>query len=232
MPNLKDILTPNQEKMNCTIPWYDVLYIHYTLCKGLDSFLEHKMVSLVEPMQDQPRWPIYVYLCTTLYLLVASTLYHWFSICGIKSFTILRRCDYSGISILIAGSFIGVLYYLMELGVWRFVYMGFIVAACGIMVVFTFFEKFHLPKYRRSRVYMYIVIGLLGVIPLLHLKYKVEVLQPVHFHSLALLLAMAISYIGGALFYMVHFPEIYSPGRFDIWVTHSLFFLLYLSLHD
>jgi hypothetical protein len=34
---------------------------------------------------------------------------------------------------------------------------------------------------------------------------------------------MAGSYIGGALFYIVRVPEVFSPGTFDIWV--NIYFL-------
>ena len=66
---------------------------------------DHKVVGHV------PRWPIIVFTCCAIWCLAGSAIYHHFYCCNYLLSNILQTLDYCGISILISGSYVPVIYY-------------------------------------------------------------------------------------------------------------------------
>ena len=57
------------------------------------------------------RWPMIVFLVSAVYCLSASAIYHTFYVINPKISDILQTLDYTGISTLICGSYVPVIYY-------------------------------------------------------------------------------------------------------------------------
>jgi len=82
--------------------------------------------------------------------------------------------------------------------------------------------KFRSAQYRGLRAAVFIILGLSGVFPLMHLVAYHGHIIPIFWY----LLGMGVFYLGGAFLYTYHIPERFFPGRFDIFChSHQLWHL-------
>lgn len=144
--------------------------------------------------------------------------------------------DYSGISILIAASFVPWIYYsFYNSFTYQVLYIIVSVVLCSVCIIFSMFDRFSEPRYRRLRSMLFLSYGLSGLLPVVHWAVREAVYGPSPFLALnhrptLLLVAMAVSYVCGALLYMFKFPEHMFIGRFDLWLnSHQLFHLMVIA---
>ncbi|CDW78745.1 adiponectin receptor protein [Stylonychia lemnae] len=144
----------------------------------------------------------------------------------------LSRLDYCGISILIAGSNTPPLYYSFfcnEMEVWRNVYLSLQYITCLFCFVLLLIPKYNKPEYRTLRGILFIICGLLSIVPIYHAEFLSHEKYVHHFHSLPWAIGGAL-YIFGALLYVVKFPERLKPGTFDFFgSSHQLFHFLIVA---
>ena len=178
-----------------------------------------------------PVWPLVVYIFSVISCFLFSTLFHLYcAVDGEDVHLLWRKMDYAGISILIAGSYIPVMYYLIELGSYRFFYIGcaFVIAA-GV-ISFTLTDNAYKPEYRTFRACLYVAYGLFGLVPGLHTVYTVSHGHPSHpivVNVFLRLSFMGFLYIFGAFLYVRRIPERWSTGKFDIFLhSHQFFHVL------
>jgi len=150
--------------------------------------------------------------------LMNSTLFH---LCGTHSrhtHFLLARCDYSGIAILITGSFMPAVYYGFYCSpVWKVVYASLMCSVAAVVVVFCNLEWFYQQKYRLVRALMFISMGCSGIIPGVHMLLEMghgAVLIPFMWH----MAAMGVAYLAGATLYATRIPERYVDCWRDTWV--------------
>ena len=119
--------------------------------------------------------PIYVFIASALVCLGCSTFYHLFNAYSAKVHALTSRLDYAGTSLLISGSYYPVIYYIYFCRSGS-LYTDLIVlfltgislsSICVFAVSLT--ESFQQPKYRTLRGLIFLVLGLLGGIPVIYL---------------------------------------------------------------
>ncbi|KAF2871853.1 hemolysin-III related-domain-containing protein [Massariosphaeria phaeospora] len=144
-----------------------------------------------------------------------------------------NKLDYLGIVFLIWGSFIPVMYYgfqaepqLMH------TYWTMITTLAAGTSVAAVHPKFRTPALRPFRALMFVLMGLSGVVPVVHgvKLYGLEQMQKTI--ALNWVVSQGALYILGAVIYAARFPERMRPGSFDIWgSSHQIFhFLVVLAV--
>ena len=193
---------------------------------GIDEF--SSLASQKMP-DSPPTWPLITYLLACKICLGCSTIFHLY--CSVKGDHILSwtcKLDYAGISVLIAGSYVPVIWYISHLGNWRFVYIGLAFALCLLCTAFTLTDATSAPRWRPIRTLMYICFGAFGLIPTSH---AISIFGLDHpfvgpiFHRIAV---MCCIYVSGALLYLSRIPERFSPGKFDVWFHSHQFWHIFV----
>ncbi|KAI0483090.1 hemolysin-III related-domain-containing protein [Xylariaceae sp. FL0804] len=141
-----------------------------------------------------------------------------------------NKLDYSGIVLLIVGSYVPALYYgLFCLPNLLTVYLaGIFLLGCGCGVV-SWVDRFRSPEWRPYRAAVFVGLGVSGVVPVCHglAVYGYRSLE--ERMGLSWVLFQGFLYISGALLYAVRWPERSFPHTFDIWgSSHQLFHILIL----
>ncbi|KAH8829416.1 hemolysin-III related-domain-containing protein [Flagelloscypha sp. PMI_526] len=169
----------------------------------------------------------FVFLVAATTCLSGSALYHT-SICHSEAVSkSMQKIDYSGIVILIVGSFYPCLYYGFYCQpVMQVVYIGGI-TILGIAAAYVVLSPtYGTPAYRGTRTAIFIALGLFAIVPTLHwaaLHGIHKLFLEMGFEWLALSGAL---YIGGALLYANRIPERFAPGTFDyFFASHQIFHL-------
>ncbi|KAH7350217.1 adiponectin receptor protein [Plectosphaerella cucumerina] len=142
-----------------------------------------------------------------------------------------NKLDYSGIVLLIVGSYVPALYYglfchpkLITVYLGCICLLGF---GCGIV---SWLEHFRTPEWRPFRAAMFVCFGLSGVVPVVHglLLHGWQYLEDRM--SLTWVIAHGLMYVVGAFLYAARWPERSFPGRFDIWGSSHQIFHLFVVL--
>ncbi|EDO36050.1 predicted protein [Nematostella vectensis] len=144
---------------------------------------------------------------------------------------VFSRLDYSGIALLIMGSFIPPLYYGFYCDTTtRNVYMGVIVSMGLLSVLVSLWSKFNTPKYRCLRAGVFLTFGCSGVVPAIHFVAAHGVAIAHRQASVGWMALMGLLYILGAIAYASRMPERFFPGRFNIWFqSHQIFHVLVVA---
>ncbi|KXT05511.1 hypothetical protein AC578_3692 [Pseudocercospora eumusae] len=142
-----------------------------------------------------------------------------------------NRLDYIGIVFLIWGSFIPSIYYgfSAEPNLINLYWSMITTIGAGTMVV-VLHPKFRSPAWRPFRAFMFVMMGLSAVVPVLHgssMHGWAEVERRI---SLSWLIAQGLLYILGAMIYAARVPERWKPGAFDILgSSHQIFHILVVA---
>ncbi|NXA15902.1 PAQR1 protein, partial [Sapayoa aenigma] len=128
------------------------------------------------------------------------------------------RLDYSGIALLIMGSFVPWLYYSFYCSPQpRLIYLS-IVCVLGISaIIVAQWDRFATPKHRQTRAGVFLGLGLSGVVPTLHFTIAEGFVKATTVGQMGWFFLMAVMYITGAALYAARIPERFFPGKFDIW---------------
>lgn len=156
--------------------------------------------------------------------LFCSFTFHMFCNHSEKMYFVFSRLDYTGIAILIAGSYIPAFYYSFYCNSLSRVLHTSFIAVLGLgCVVLSFWSKFSLPKFRAVRFAVFVLFGLYGFVPGIQIAIQVGVTNR-NAQDVFGLLLMAAIYILGAVLYVLRIPERIVPGWFDVWASsHQLF---------
>ncbi|KAI5918523.1 hemolysin-III related-domain-containing protein [Camillea tinctor] len=141
-----------------------------------------------------------------------------------------NKLDYSGIVLLIVGSYVPALYYglfchprLMSVYMSAIFILG---TACGIV---SWVEQFRTPRFRSYRTSIFVGLGVSGVVPVCHGISIYGYQGLVDRMAVDWVLLQGFLYIFGAFLYAVRWPERSFPKTFDIWgSSHQLFHVLIL----
>lgn len=165
-----------------------------------------------------------VFFCTGIICFFNSASFHIFWVRSPKVSRLLNRLDYVSIVVLIIGSFVSWLYYLLYCYlILQIIYLSILaVLGTSAFVLFTF-ERFTRPKYRWFRAAAFIGLGLSGLVPIIHSLYLSGLYVAYYKLSLGYLLLVAAIYIAGATIYGYRIPEKWWPGKFDIFFQSHQF---------
>ena len=180
-----------------------------------------------------PRWPLVVYCLGGTVMLLASALYHLGAGYNQWTFDTLCRLDLAGISFMIAGSSVPVIYYIFYCDVVLVsVYNTLLGSSCGATLFFCVLPSKTMHKVRVLRVLSYISAGAVAIVPFVHAYIKFGSLNDgvdyVRLFTKDYLLVFSLGcYLVGAFFYVQRIPERFYPNTFDIFLSsHQIWHLL------
>jgi adiponectin receptor len=200
----------------------------------LIKLLKEEDIKLDLEIEEKPkkklgRWPLFIIISAAISCLTFSATFHSVGNLSSTHHNILNRFDYGGISLLISGSCYPPYYY--------FFYFSqklkiFYLSEITIFGLGTFFysltDDFNKPKRRALRGSIFLIFGLCTGIPIIHLSlfaHKIKGYSP----DIKLInwYLGGISYVSGALIYMMRYPEKKCLRTFDyIGASHQLFHIL------
>jgi adiponectin receptor len=157
--------------------------------------------------------------------LSCSTMFHLFQNHSYGVYRLFSCLDYSGIAILITGSSIPAYHYgfYCQLTA-RYTHIAIIGLLCVACVVISLWKKFSTPKYRPLRFATFLLFGLYGFVPGVHVALREGFEKQHTVRAMIGLLIMGGVYVIGAVIYVVRFPERFFPGKFNTWASsHQLF---------
>ena len=179
--------------------------------------------------KELARWPLYIIIFSAITCLSFSAIFHLFGTMNEKYNNILNRFDYGGISLLISGSCYPPYYYFFYYDkICKYVYLSLITAFGLGTFIYSLTNDFNKPQRRCLRGTLYLIFGLCTGVPILHMAFFGKYIKG-YSEDITLLnwYLGGISYIIGALFYILRFPEKKFPGKFDFFgASHQIFHVL------
>ena len=174
-----------------------------------------------------PRWPLTVFMVTALLCLLFSALFHCFQAVSEPIAVLFQALDYCGITLLIAGSNVPVIYYGFYCSpLTSAFYNSTISALAGVCFLITILPSCRSLRFRTLKTLLFITLGFSGVIPLVHLILDLGYIHFIVYY----LAAMGAFYVGGAVVYLFHIPERWWPGKFDLWMSsHQIWHLMIVA---
>lgn len=178
-----------------------------------------------------PHWPLFVFMGSAVVCLTCSAIFHLMFVVSRRTYMVLSRLDYAGITILIAGSFYPMIYYSFYCHPWILrTYLTTISVMAAITFTVSLIPAFGTPKYLVARTCIFLSLGFFGVIPVGHLIWHFGLFDPHVTVMLGPLLLMGLLYTSGAIIYATKFPERLYPGRFDVFFSsHQLWHLFVVA---
>ena len=197
--------------------------LELTLDKEFNTNLKKRKAIELE------RWPLFVIIHSAILLLIFSACFHSIGTINERYHDILSRFDYGGISLLISGSCYPPYYYLFYYSnTFKYIYLSSItVLGIGIFL-YSLTDDFNKPQKRALRGIIFIIFGLCAGIPVLHMAFfgdNLEGYKPGI--KLFYWILGGVSYVLGAVLYIIRFPEKLFPWKFDyIGASHQIFHIL------
>ncbi|MEQ2204761.1 Adiponectin receptor protein 1 [Xenoophorus captivus] len=139
--------------------------------------------------------------------------------------------DYSGIALLIMGSFVPWLYYSFYCSPQpRLIYLT-IVCVLGIAaIIVAQWDRFATPRHRPTRAGVFMGLGLSGIVPTMHFTIEEGFVKATTVGQMGWFYLMGAMYITGAGLYAARIPERFFPGKCDIWFhSHQIFHVLVVA---
>mmetsp|Transcript_56800 Transcript_56800/g.149624 ORF Transcript_56800/g.149624 Transcript_56800/m.149624 type:complete len:512 (+) Transcript_56800:17-1552(+) len=175
------------------------------------------------------RWPIIVFLFSAFFCLFLSASYHLFNCHSRFLNDILLLLDYSGISVLIAGSFIPIIYYGFYCNSWVRNFYLITVTVLSVMsfCIGMYSGLFPSRMLRLARVLAYSFNACFGMVPLGHMLVAWRGGEATWAPCFIFVTAMLGMYALGTVIYFAQFPERFWPHRFDFFFSsHQLWHLI------
>ncbi|CAH2276419.1 adiponectin receptor 2 [Pelobates cultripes] len=208
--------------------WTHLLGCVFFLCLGIFYMFRPNM-TFVAPVQEKVVFGMF--FLGAILCLSFSWLFHTVYCHSEGVSRVFSKLDYSGIALLIMGSFVPWLYYSFYCNPQPcFIYL-IIICVLGIAaIIVSQWDLFATPQYRGVRAGVFVGLGLSGIIPTLHFVISEGFLKAATMGQIGWLLLMATLYITGAALYAARIPERFFPGKCDIWFhSHQLFHIFVVA---
>jgi len=206
---------------------------------GFIAFVIVTIVFYVKPLCDNCHKDIELndklifltFFIGAILCLACSTLFHTVSCHSKQISTIFSRLDYAGIALLIVGSTIPWLYYGFYCQFYTKLTYIIAISVLGLLTLLLLtLERFDQPEYRTFRALVFVGLGLVSALPIIHFLIMNGVSESIRQGSLVKLVTMGGLYIFGAFLYAARIPERWLPGKCDIWFqSHQLFHVLVVA---
>ena len=182
-----------------------------------------------KPLKKLGRWPLFIIIISAILCMSFSASFHSIGSMSATHHNILNRFDYGGISLLISGSCYPPYYYFFYFSQkLKFFYLSEITIFGIGTFLYSLTDDFNKPKRRSLRGTLFLIFGLCTGIPVLHMAIFGDKIKGYHPGIKLLNWCLGgISYVIGALLYILRYPEKKCPGTFDyIGASHQLFHIL------
>ncbi|KDR80095.1 hypothetical protein GALMADRAFT_62813 [Galerina marginata CBS 339.88] len=166
-----------------------------------------------------------IFLLSATLCLAASAFYHTSGCHSKEIASHYHAFDYSGIILLIVGSFYPSIYYgfFCQPSIQKLYLTTMTLAGLGAAYI-VLDPEYAKPTHRGARTIVFIGLGLCAIVPLTQMFLTHGFHELVAEMGVDWLLTSGALYIGGALLYANRIPERLSPGRFDFFLaSHQLF---------
>lgn len=187
--------------------------------------------SQVVQQRHAGRWPMFVYAVCALICTGFSSLYHLFKAMGERVAARFLQLDFTGITVLVAGSFFPFMHYAFfkEPG-WAMFYLVGECSLASVVAVATFTPWFARKQYRAYRFFMFMALAAWSVFPVVHLVWLHGIGgDNVMAWGPGIIVTVAL-YVSGGAIYALRVPERWSPGSFDTFGnSHQLFHTLIVA---
>lgn len=180
-------------------------------------------VNFVSPFEE--KTVVISFFLSAFVCLTFSTLFHTFGCHSPDICLFCGRLDYTGIAVLITGSFLPWVYYSFYCqAMMKYIYMASMFTFGVICTYVSMAKTFQQPKYRTHRALLFVVFGLCGIIPCIHVVGMNGLKHSFTEGQMQWLVTMGALYIIGAVFFMTRFPECIWPGKFNLVLqSHQIF---------
>ncbi|KAI3369460.1 hypothetical protein L3Q82_007674 [Scortum barcoo] len=208
--------------------WTHLLGLILFLCLGTLTMLRPNMYFMA-PLQEKVVFGMFflgAVLCLSF-----SWLFHTVYCHSEKVSRTFSKLDYSGIALLIMGSFVPWLYYSFYCSPQpRLIYLT-IVCVLGIAaIIVAQWDRFSTPRHRPTRAGVFMGLGLSGIVPTMHFTIEEGFVKATTVGQMGWFYLMGAMYITGAGLYAARIPERYFPGKCDIWFhSHQIFHVLVVA---
>ena len=196
---------------------------------NINSHLEEVLKLKEKPIKKLGKWPLYIIIISAILCFTFSASFHSIGTMSATHHNILNRFDYGGISLLISGSCHPPYYYFFYFSQKIKIFYLSEITIFGVgTFLYSLTDDFNKPQRRSLRGTIFLIFGLCTGIPILHLAFFGDKIKG-YSHGLKLInwYIGGISYIVGALLYILRYPEKKYPGKFDyIGASHQLFHIL------
>ncbi|XP_078394408.1 adiponectin receptor protein 1-like, partial [Cetorhinus maximus] len=195
--------------------WTHLIGFLFFLILGV-IYMFRPNINFVAPVQEKVVFGMF-FLGAVL-CLCFSWLFHTVYCHSEKVSRTFSKLDYSGIALLIMGSFVPWLYYSFYCSPQpRLVYLVIICVLGITAIVVSQWDRFATPQYRAVRAGVFLGLGLSGLVPTLHFMIAEGFIKAATVGQMGWLFLMAILYILGVALYAARIPERFFPGKCDIW---------------
>lgn len=192
--------------------------------------LENLLFRFDRKSTSVPVWPVMVFCFGGIICLGCSALYHLFACHCRDTHDMLCRVDLAGISFMIWGSIIPVLYYVFyEDPFWQTVYIVGSTILCSATLMFCALPADVLHRAKKARVLSYCAAGSFLVAPFFHAVWKWGMFSPqvLRYTNDGYMALVGFFYVFGAFIYISRFPEKHFPGKFDLFfASHQIWHIL------
>jgi adiponectin receptor len=160
-----------------------------------------------------------------------STTFHALAPNSAETCLFCGRLDYTGIAILITGSFLPWVFYSFYCEAQtQVVYISSIFILGTFITLVSITKEFALPKYRVLRGLLFFIFGACGIAPCVHSTIYHGVEYSFGEGQMQNLILMGALYAVGVALFVTRFPESVWPGKFNlIFQSHQLFHVLVVS---
>ncbi|KAJ3602372.1 hypothetical protein NHX12_030129, partial [Muraenolepis orangiensis] len=208
--------------------WTHLLGLILFICLGTLTLLRPNMYFMA-PLQE--KVVLGMFFLGAVLCLSFSWLFHTVYCHSEKVSRTFSKLDYSGIALLIMGSFVPWLYYSFYCSPQpRLIYLT-IVCVLGIAaIVVAQWDRFSTPRHRPTRAGVFMGLGLSGIVPTMHFTIEEGFVKATTVGQMGWFYLMGAMYITGAGLYAARIPERYFPGKCDIWFhSHQIFHVLVVA---
>ncbi|KAK9874277.1 hypothetical protein WA026_002629 [Henosepilachna vigintioctopunctata] len=207
------------------------IWTHLLGCVAFIGLATYFLQNPPVEVQFQEKLVFGAFFLGAILCLGLSTLFHTVCCHSQHIGKLFSKLDYCGISILIMGSFVPVLYYSFYCHFRpKAVYLT-VVCALGLASIgVSLWDKFSESDFRHVRAGIFMTFGLSGIVPTIHFGMVEGWFNMVFQKALGWMILMALLYIIGATLYALRVPERFYPGKFDIWLhSHQIFHVFVLG---
>ncbi|KAA8500036.1 Heptahelical transmembrane protein 4 [Porphyridium purpureum] len=184
-----------------------------------------------ERMLRSHRFAMLGMIVSAMVCTLGSTTYHLLWNHSQLIMRVFSRVDYAGIITLVCGHSTMATFYLFYCRPELIVRYNVMLVGISIPTVLLFFHpRFEFPEFRTIRAVLFTTFGVLGGLPLFHAGFMhrwTEDLYPMHLLSLG---SSGILYVLGALLFACRYPEIFNPGKYDIYFSSHQWLHIFVLL--
>ena len=212
-----------------------LLYVHNETCNVYSHLLGFLLFGILLGYAVVSGWmtsgPVFQSVSVALFFvgtmvgMAFSTLFHLVFCHSPSAHSLFSRLDYTGIAVMIAGSFFPSVYHAFYCEPHlQAAYMSMICLLGIGCIVVSLLPRFANPEWRLVRMSLFLAMGGSGIIPALHAGYIHDWDLIADGFAIGSHALMGILYVGGAIAYGLRIPERIAPGMFDIVGASHQFF--------